>query len=243
MYSDYIVYVDESGDHSLTSIDPQFPVFVLSFVVVEKEHYSAVVAPAVRRLKFEHFGHDMVVLHEADIRGKYGPFARLGKAERHLLLDQLSRVIADADITLFGVAIRKEQHLLRYHSPAHPYHLALQFGLERIQRFLQTRGQASGITHVIAEARGRREDAELQAAFDDICSRPEYQTAHLPFRLEIAHKRVNSEGLQLADLTARPMGLQVIRPDQSNRAWDVLETKLHRNSTGEINGYGFKVFP
>ena len=32
-HSDYIVYVDESGDHSLTSINPRYPLFVLSFCV------------------------------------------------------------------------------------------------------------------------------------------------------------------------------------------------------------------
>ena len=29
-YSDYIVYVDESGDHGLKTIDENYPVFVLA---------------------------------------------------------------------------------------------------------------------------------------------------------------------------------------------------------------------
>jgi hypothetical protein len=28
-FSDYVIYADESGDHSLTKIDPIYPVFVL----------------------------------------------------------------------------------------------------------------------------------------------------------------------------------------------------------------------
>lgn len=32
-YSDFVVYVDESGDHSLASIDPNYPVFVLALCV------------------------------------------------------------------------------------------------------------------------------------------------------------------------------------------------------------------
>ena len=31
-YSDYIVYVDESGDHGLKTIDENYPVFVLAFL-------------------------------------------------------------------------------------------------------------------------------------------------------------------------------------------------------------------
>ena len=32
-FSDFMVYVDESGDHSLTSIDKNYPIFVLAFCV------------------------------------------------------------------------------------------------------------------------------------------------------------------------------------------------------------------
>ena len=38
-FSDYIVYVDETGDHGLVSIDPQFPVFGLVFCLANKEDY------------------------------------------------------------------------------------------------------------------------------------------------------------------------------------------------------------
>ena len=36
-FSDYIVYVDESGDHNLVSIDRNFPVFALSFCILPKK--------------------------------------------------------------------------------------------------------------------------------------------------------------------------------------------------------------
>ena len=39
-FSDYVVYVDESGDHSLASINPDFPVFVLALCVIHKRHYA-----------------------------------------------------------------------------------------------------------------------------------------------------------------------------------------------------------
>jgi hypothetical protein len=32
-FSEYIVYVDESGDHGLETIDPNYPVFVLAFCI------------------------------------------------------------------------------------------------------------------------------------------------------------------------------------------------------------------
>ncbi len=35
-FSDFVVYVDESGDHCLTKIESDFPVFVLSFCLFRK---------------------------------------------------------------------------------------------------------------------------------------------------------------------------------------------------------------
>ena len=63
-FADYVVFVDESGDHSLTSIDADFPIFALSFCVVSKADYIGTLVPAVQRLKFKYWGHDAVVLHE-----------------------------------------------------------------------------------------------------------------------------------------------------------------------------------
>ena len=34
IYGDYLVFVDESGDYGLVSIDPDYPVFVLDFRIV-----------------------------------------------------------------------------------------------------------------------------------------------------------------------------------------------------------------
>jgi hypothetical protein len=63
------------------------------------------------------------------------------------------------------------------------------------------------------------------------------------FQLVFADKRTNSTGLQLADLTARPIGRHVLDPAQPNRAWDILEPKLRRSSTGVLKGWGLKTFP
>ncbi|MDQ6991340.1 MAG: DUF3800 domain-containing protein [Mariprofundaceae bacterium] len=49
----------------------------------------------------------------------------------------------------------------------------------------------------------------------------------LPFDIKFADKRMNSAGLQLADLLARPVGLHVLRPKQSNRAFDILKPKFY----------------
>jgi len=67
-FSDYIAFVDESGDHGMASIDPSYPIFSLAFCLFAKEEYAAGVVPAVLRFKYRHFGHDQVILHEHEIR-------------------------------------------------------------------------------------------------------------------------------------------------------------------------------
>jgi hypothetical protein len=242
-YSDYIIYVDESGDHSLESIDPDYPVFVLSFCIFRKEKYLAWLTPAVRRLKFATFGHDMVVLHESDIRRNKGAFSRLSKVPREAFLNQLTDIISAADFQLVAVVIDKRRLKSRYAQPAHPYHLALEFGLECIYRLLRDAGQDGALTCVVCEARGSKEDAELELAFRRIRDGDNYFHKPLPFDLIVADKKTNSEGLQLADLTARPIGLMVLRPEQENRAVAVLKGKFYRDKAGNMQGAGLKVFP
>jgi hypothetical protein len=38
-FSDYIIYVDESGDHGLSKIDGSYPVFVLVFTIFNIKSY------------------------------------------------------------------------------------------------------------------------------------------------------------------------------------------------------------
>lgn len=242
-YSDYIVYVDESGDHSLEVINPDWPLFVLCFCIFPVAAYASAVAPEIRRLKFEVFGHDLVILHEHDIRKKRGAFSKLNQQARDAFMDRLTGIIADTDMTVVGVVIDKVKHKERYQTPYHPYHLAMQFGLERISRFLDLQGQGNRQTFVVFEARGPKEDKELELEFRRVCDGDNRERRALPLRFHVADKKCNSEGLQLADLTARPLGLRVLRPDQSNRAGAILYDKLFRGAHDCVIGNGLKVFP
>jgi len=242
-HGDFVVFVDESGDHSMTSIDAEYPLFVLSLCVFAKAHYAQAVTPAVRLLKFETFGHDMVILHEHDIRKRSGPFAPLGKEAREAFMERLTGVMAAAEFSLIAVVINKDAHARRYAQPAHPYHLAMAFALERLYRFMEMHGQADRLIHVVCEARGKKEDQELELEFRRICDGNNAMRLRLPFEILIADKKSNSEGLQLADLTSRPIGLSILRPEQQNRAMAVLEGKFYRNGAGRKEGYGLKCFP
>ncbi|MCY3728612.1 MAG: DUF3800 domain-containing protein [Nitrospira sp.] len=243
-YSDYVIFVDESGDHSLESIDREYPVFVLDFCIFRKDHYTNDVVPKVQKFKFTHFGHDIVVLHEHEIRKKKPPFVFLNNREkRDAFMEGLNRLIGEADFTIVATVIHKQRHAGTYVHPVNPYELALQFCMERAYSFLREQDQHKHITHVVVERRGRREDDELELAFRRIRDGANYQGEMLGFEIVFADKKINSVGLQLTDLTARPIGRHVMEPAQTNRAWDIIKRKLYRNHAGKSDGWGLKIFP
>ncbi|NNC27950.1 DUF3800 domain-containing protein [Longimicrobium terrae] len=243
-FSDYIVFVDESGDHGLVSIDPSYPVFVLAFCVFEKEAYAAEVGPAVTRFKFRHFGHDQVILHEHEIRKSKGPFSFLLDAQRRpAFYDGLNTLMEDAPFTLIASVIDKNALRTRYQDARNPYHLGMSFGLERLHDHLRGLGCTTGLTHVLFERRGPKEDVEAELEFRRICDGHNTAGARLPFEIIMCDKKSNSAGLQLADLVARPVGRRIMDPAQPNRAYDILERKFRRAPDGQVQGWGLNVFP
>jgi hypothetical protein len=242
-FSDYLVFVDESGDHGMATINPDFPLFALAFCMFPKTAYIDKVTPELRRLKVGTFGHDLVILHEHDIRKKAGAFAMMSKEPREAFLNKLTQIIEAADFRLIVVVIDKRELHITDTSTANPYHLALLFGLERVHRLLAELGQGERLTHFVVEARGKREDTELELEFRRICEGSNDLAHPLPFKLVMADKRTNSEGLQIADMVARPVALSVLRPDQPNRAMTTLESKFWQGTSGCIAGNGLKRFP
>lgn len=246
-FSEYLVFVDESGGPTLKEIDPNFPLLVLAFLIAKKADYVGAVCPALQEFKFRHFGHDQVILHEREIRRDMGAFSFLkSRQKKALFLEELSDVIAAAPVHLAAVVIRKDTLKQRYKYPENPYNLALEYGLERVDAFLRQAGAwgetGTPCTHVIVECRGKNEDDDLELQFRRICNGENYNGRKLNFDLVFADKKSNAAGLQLADLVARPVGISILRPDQPNRAYDVLRAKLVCRN-GRIDGWGLKVFP
>lgn len=243
-FSDYLVFVDESGDHGLESIDSGYPLFVLAFCIMRKADYITEVVPAIQAFKFKHFGHDNVILHERDIRKDVGAFAFLNSKEKKAaFLDELTRIVAAVPFTLVCSVILKEALKRRYSAPDNPYHVALGFGLERVHSFLQAQSAGSARTHVMVERRGKQEDSALELEFRRICDGGNYNREQMPLEIVFADKKANLPGLQLADLVARPVGLSILRPEQANRAFKVLESKFYTSATGKRAGWGLKCFP
>lgn len=244
MFSEYVIYIDESGDHGLDRINPQYPVFVLATCLFKKFEYRELVVPTFLELKHRFFGHDMVVLHTRDIRKATGPFCMLQNAEtREKFFADLNGAMAAAPTTVVAAVIDKHRLRDRYLHPHNPYEVAMRFCLERAYGQLRSLKQDRLLTPVVVEQRGRKEDEELELSFLRIVQGDNQWNCRLPFSLIFADKKANSIGLQLADLIAHPIGRHHIKPDQPNRAYEIVRTKLRCNPKGGVEGWGLKIFP
>ncbi len=248
-FSDYIVYVDESGDHTLNGYNTKYPVFVLAFCIFHKRYYTETVIKKLEQLKFNHFGHDIIVMHERDILKGTGDFKNYAsRQQKDSLLNDLTILMQDTNFILVSCVVRKDQLIQKYTTPKNPYFIALEFGLERIYKFLLEKGQQQKKTFIVFEKRGLQEDRDLELEFRRVCDGNNYGQICLPFEIKMASKKVNSSGLQIADLVARPIGNHVLKPDQANRAFDVLQAKFYSSKGREgagtgYHGYGLKIFP
>ena len=107
--------------------------------------------------------------------------------------------------------------------------------MDRAFSILRCRDQDERETHIIVEKRGLKEESDLKCTFVHI-RRGENSTRPMPnFEMVFADKRTNSAGLQLADLTARPVGRHLLLPAQSNRAWEIINSKFWRSPNGKTD--------
>lgn len=237
-FSDYIVYVDESGDHSLGNIDKEYPFFVLAFCIFNKADYLQVIQQ-MTALKFKYFGHDKVVFHESDIRRKRDDFNIFNKESQAEFMSDYWQIIENAKFTVISCVIDKLKHKEKYATPDNPYALSMRVCIERFRYFLKDNCiNPDLLNYIIVEKRGKNEDSDLELAFRRICEDKKYN-----LKLRMASKLTNCAGLQIADLIARPIGLKIMRPEQSNRGFEIVAKKLKVDSSGDYIDYGLNKLP
>lgn len=222
---EWLVFIDESGDHSLSKVDSEFPVFVLSAVVVERAAYVGQVLPSMGELKVRLWGHEGVVLHSSEIRRSEGAFALLQvPAARAVFMESLSQLVADLPFHVFATVIDKRRLATGRAAPV--YTRALESCIDLIAR--QGLVGARDSWQLVAESRGANEDGDLAGAYGGMSGAVRCPIGREWPRLRFAAKRGNVAGLQLADLCARPFGRRVINPDKGDRTFDLIERKLRK---------------
>jgi hypothetical protein len=237
--------MDETGNLNLDLVDEQFPIFAVTLLVVDTNAYTRSVVPAFLEFKIDHFGHEAVILHSRDIRKAQKDFGFLtDPLRREAFLEDLTTLMRDLDYRWITAVIRKQGHRDKYGMAArNPYDLALTFCLERLLPLLEAEKQ--GEVRVIAEARGKKEDKELELTFLRTVTHGTYYVSAerfraIDFKLTFLEKTRNVVGNQMADLICYPIARHALNPGKRNLPYDVLRPKMYAGP-GLIRG--LKVFP
>jgi hypothetical protein len=160
----FVLFLDESGDHNLLSIDRNFPVFCLAGCIFDRSYYHHTVRPRLDAFKMQFWNTTQVILHSREIRKHQGAFSFLDDRDRReSFYATLNALIQGLEFTILAIVILKQAHLNEYGLQArHPYHLSLEFILERYSLAMRRRGRES-TGYILAESRGKREDRLLKA--------------------------------------------------------------------------------
>lgn len=238
------MFLDESGDHDLARIDPQYPIFVLGGVILRQDYAETTLEEAVRRLKLDVFGRDDLLLHTADIARNRNGFESLKDgAVRGRFYDALKQVVVEADFKVVACAIKKVEHLARHGERAiDPYCYCLEVLVERfcfeVGRF--SRGE------VIAERRNPILDKQLTLSWESLRSRGTSYLKGAVVRerlgdLVLRNKSESCAAAELADLVVSPIGRFVLgKPIKDD--YRIIERK-YRTHRGRCEGAGLIVLP
>jgi hypothetical protein len=230
--SNYLVFADESGDHYLDKYPKDYPMFVLAFVIISKDEYCDYLLPRFSRLKLKYFPDVNTIFHERDIRKAEKRFSFLTDTDlRNSFQADLSAMIAETKYEVVAVAINKEDKERKTLLTDNLYEQGVKYGLEKLEYFLKNKNDFN-YTTITFESRAysieryRQADEQLYNYFN--------KTANRNFGIEIQIKSAGGLGLQFADMIARPIGIHVLRPEQTNRAWEIINKKIYKDGLIEL---------
>ncbi len=225
--SKFIAFIDECGDHSLEKIDKEFPIFALSTIVIERNHYIETLVPLFTKLKLKFWNHEGVNLHSRDIRHSFGDFNFLQVPDlKKIFFDDLEFLMEKISFRIFSSVIDKQKYKDRQKDNLiNPYNLAIGCILGYLESFLENEGE--DLLPIIVESRGKKEDEQLRLFFDNA---ELLRRNKLPnFSVSFHKKNDNIAGMQIADLCAYPIARKYLNPEKDNKSFDIIKKNIIKN--------------
>lgn len=105
-----VMFLDESGDHSLAKIDEQFPVFCLAGCIFDEVEYQTKGNEAINNFKIKYFNNTEIILHSREIRKCEQPFNILqNKDVKKDFYKNLNNLISALPFTIISSVISKQK--------------------------------------------------------------------------------------------------------------------------------------
>jgi hypothetical protein len=248
-----VLYIDETGDHSLSKIDSSYPIFVLTGIIADESYHEGTLTQLLDEFKTKHFGTADIILHNKEMTHPQSAnsqlymkfmdtnFRRQFYKDFEYLLDRL-------DISIVACVIMKSQQFAKYGLEAKDPYLLSFDNLINLLVF-DLKGDQTG--KVVAESRNSILDNQLEISY--LSSRIEgtnkLQASEIKLKLEgsisLRKKSDNIAGLQLADMVASPLARHFLgKPERVGQqlSYESVFRKV-RNTNGHWKNIGITVFP
>jgi hypothetical protein len=239
------LFIDESGDHGLKTIDESFPVFLLCGVLISENEFSKINS-IVNNAKLKYWDNTNVILHSRDIRKCNNEFKILFDLKiKEQFYNDLNNILTSSNYKIISSAIDKISFIKKYGKLEDDvYEIALSFILERTIFCLDELQHCDSL-EIIIEKRGKKEDAKLANHLNKLNQVGTfYVDAERMKKYAVKHsfldKRKNNNGLQISDLLAYPIARKIVFPEGVNISYELIKDKFY---TKNGKRYGLKVFP
>ncbi|WP_445732706.1 DUF3800 domain-containing protein [Mariniflexile sp.] len=128
----YYLFLDESGDHGLKTIDKVFPIFLLCGILISEENYK-LIRNEINQIKTEFWNNMNVIFHSRDIRKCNNEFQILFDLEtKNKFYEAINNLVEKHQYDIIAASINKTEFIKKYGKLENDvYEISLSFILER----------------------------------------------------------------------------------------------------------------
>ena len=227
----HFLFFDETVDHGLTYVDPNFPLFLLCGCLFKESELTSF-EEKMNEIRQTYWKTNDVIFHSREIRKCEGPFQTLFDLTlKEKFYQDLNKATEETDFNIIAAGIQKDAFIKQFGKLGHdPYEVCFSFIVEQLVLHLKERNRNAQCT-LIFERRGKKEDHQIISHFNKI---RDAGTGNLDSSAvqqtisgcELSAKWENQIGLQCADLCAYPLARNLILEGEPSKAADIVKQKI-----------------
>ena len=241
----YYLFLDESGDHGLKTIDNSFPIFLLCGILISEKNYE-LIKTEINQIKTKFWNNKNIIFHSRDIRKCNNEFQILFDLDTKIkFYEAINSLVEKPLYKIIASSINKTEFIKKYGKLENDvYEISLSFILERTVFCLDNIGNCNNL-EIIIERRGKKEDTKLGEHIHKVRQIGTYyvnseRIQNYGFKSKFSWKNENINGLQLSDLIAYPIARSILNPQGVNLSFDKFKHNFYKKN-GQV--YGLKKFP